>query len=390
MRKIHILEVPNSKHAQIVGGVDTMIDALVGQLKAKAKVSIFQIGSWECKKLEHQVIDNVDYYTMRLRLPLDKNHPIRGFLMWLLEFPFLVWHLRKLLKDASVDVIHLHMAHEFQAYFRVIHWLGGPPYILTVHRGEIVDFERLPRFTQKLALFIMKGASKIVAVAEWLARETEQKFPILKPIAYVHNGIAPEFPDKSDRTNPTHPVLPEKFFLMVGVFGYYKGHDQAIKAWPLVKGVHPDLHLVIAGIGALEKHYRDLIKEIDCEDNIHLIGQQPRQVILNLLASCKGFIFPSRSEGFAYSLLEAGLCKTPVVCTDIPPFRELIDDAVNGLIVPLDSPIELSKAILKIADHPEESHKLAESLYNKIISQFLSSHMAESYLKIFQSVISEK
>lgn len=60
---------------------------------------------------------------------------------------------------------------------------------------------------------------------------------------------------------------------------------------------------------------------------------------------CDIFVFPSYSEGLGKVLLEAMSCGSPVICSDIPAFKDIVIDKTNGLMVPIKSPDKIADAI---------------------------------------------
>ena len=98
------------------------------------------------------------------------------------------------------------------------------------------------------------------------------------------------------------------------------------------------------------------------EDEVHFLFEQAaagdetypidQATLADLYMLSDVVVLPSSSEGFGLPLAEAALVRAPVVCTDIPAFRELGSDGVH--YVPLDSgPAGFSKAVLEALDEPQ-------------------------------------
>jgi phosphatidylinositol alpha-mannosyltransferase len=68
---------------------------------------------------------------------------------------------------------------------------------------------------------------------------------------------------------------------------------------------------------------------------------------------CDLFVAPSTGqESFGIVLLEAMACSRPVVCSDIPGYRQVVDPAGARFVAPGDAP-GLARAIASLAAHPE-------------------------------------
>ena len=112
--------------------------------------------------------------------------------------------------------------------------------------------------------------------------------------------------------------------LSVGELNLNKNHEIVIKA--LAKLQNEKIHYVIAGAGELEEKLRKLSKELNIENQVHLLGF--RSDVLELNKVCDIFVFPSIREGLSVSLMEAMASGKPVVCSNIRGNRDLVN--VNG------------------------------------------------------------
>ncbi len=86
----------------------------------------------------------------------------------------------------------------------------------------------------------------------------------------------------------------------------------------------------------------------------------PRAEMLGWVKSADVFVLNSSYEGFAHALLEAMLVGTPVIATDAGGNRELVEDGVTGLLVPVGDDEALHVALKRIADDPAAARARAE------------------------------
>jgi len=70
-------------------------------------------------------------------------------------------------------------------------------------------------------------------------------------------------------------------------------------------------------------------------------------MIADLYQVADVLLLPSRQEGFGIPLLEAGLARLPVFCTDLPPLREIAGDRVAGYFAPDEAPAELARRLVE-------------------------------------------
>lgn len=120
-----------------------------------------------------------------------------------------------------------------------------------------------------------------------------------------------------------------------------KGLDVLLDAWPAVTERVPAALLLVAGRdGAASAALRARAAEVGAQ----LLGDRPD--VADLLVAADAFAFPSRWEGAGGTLLEAMALETPIVTSDLPPARELLDGAAS--FVPADDPAALADALAAV------------------------------------------
>jgi glycosyltransferase involved in cell wall biosynthesis len=84
---------------------------------------------------------------------------------------------------------------------------------------------------------------------------------------------------------------------------------------------------------------------------VHVPG--PRRDVPSILAASDLFVLPSfLREGIPRVLLEAAALGLPLVTTDTPGCRDVVEDGVNGFLVPVRDPAALARAILRLLTEP--------------------------------------
>ena len=389
---LNILMVTAWPPTRGTGGVNTMIRALSDKLAADHGVHVL-VNDWDAVNLETARSDGLMTHSLRLRSPYDARHPVRGILGWLRDLVPTLRHLRRLFRAQAIDVVHLHYAASYQFYFRVLRMLGGPPYVVTLHRGDTVNFPNYSVVDRSLVGWTLRGAARVIAVSNWLAQLGEKTFPGCNRIACVHNGL-----DLDDiarqgtaETKGDLPVeLPAAFLVNVANVTYYKGQDVAIRAWGRLRPRLPDLHLVI--VGERREHWEtceELIRTLDLEDRVHMLGPLSQMQVYIVMSRAMGMVFPSRNEGFGLVLIEAGAMSLPTICSDIPPLREIVDGEESALFVPSEDPGALAEAVVRLVDNAELRDRLARALHDRVVAKFTAENMAERYLEIYREALND-
>jgi len=109
----------------------------------------------------------------------------------------------------------------------------------------------------------------------------------------------------------------------------HKNHVRLVRGFRRFRGAHPDVpaKLILSGLSNRELDRELAAREPD--EGIEHVGFVSRAQLDALYAGCRGVIFPSLFEGFGIPVLEALRHGRPVVCADLPVFREIVGDAVE-------------------------------------------------------------
>ena len=375
------------------GGINTMIWALIQNLAVSCRVVVLEV-SWDALKPIRDEVGGIVRYRMRLQTPYASGRALRALMGWTIRFPANLLALTRVLKDESIDAVHLHYGSPYQYYFPLVRKLLGIPYVLTLHRGDIINFVKQRWPDRYLMKFAISKADRVLAVSSWLAEEAKRAVGSLPRLQIILNGVDVEeldaLYDPTFEDSAAFPV-PREFCLMVSNVTHYKAQDVLIRAWAEVMNRHPGLSLLVVGAPReLWDECMRLIAETGCGDSVRLLGAQPRSTAINLMYRAKAVIMPSRSEGLPYVLLEAGAIGAPVVCSDIGPFTEVVENGKTALVTPVEDAGAIGKAVDRIISDPERARAMGQALRTRIRSDFSAANMARQYLSTYESVIAER
>ena len=125
----------------------------------------------------------------------------------------------------------------------------------------------------------------------------------------------------------------------------YKGVDLLIGAIAQLRGTHSDLHLVAVGSGDDLPRLRALAGSLGVSGVIHFFENLSREEIAACYARADLFALPSTAEGFGLVFLEAMAFSKAVVGAAAGGSVDVIEDGVNGLLVPANDPERLAQAL---------------------------------------------
>ncbi len=94
---------------------------------------------------------------------------------------------------------------------------------------------------------------------------------------------------------------------------------------------------------------------------------------------------PSYREGLPLALLEASLCQKPILTTDVPGCNFLIQNNINGLLVPAKAPDQLAVALKSLIDQPALRKKLAENARKIALENFTTESINQQILGFYNA-----
>jgi len=102
------------------------------------------------------------------------------------------------------------------------------------------------------------------------------------------------------------------------------------------------------------------------------------------------FVLPSYSEGMPKVVLEAMACGTPVIISDIPEHRYIIEDDVTGYFFKTGDVNELSSIIIKILGDLEQRKRISRNANAVIKSQYSWEITAEKLDGVYKTIFKDK
>jgi glycosyltransferase involved in cell wall biosynthesis len=301
------------------------------------------------------------------------------------------WKLSRLLKQLGPDVIHAHDPH------------GVAMASLALSLGaSAVKGGRLPVLVASRRVdFHLKGNS----FSRWKYRQVDCFIAASEAIRrmLVADGVA------ADRTVTVHegidvehvlaapPVnVHEAFFLPHGapVVGNvaalvpHKGQRYLIDAAHQVVQQVPDARFVILGEGELREQLEKQVREHHLEKHVLLPGF--RTDVLGCIKGFDLFAMSSVTEGLGTSLLDAMACARPIVATTAGGIPEIVEDGVNGLLVPPRDHTSLANALVRALKDNELRRRMGEAGLARVNARFTVDRMVEQTADVYRRLSSQR
>lgn len=151
--------------------------------------------------------------------------------------------------------------------------------------------------------------------------------------------------------------------LCVGSLNQIKNQRVLVDALPFIHEEFPDAELWFAGTGPTETALRRRASEKRVASAVHFKGKVPHAEVPRLLHEASLLALPSLSEGEPRAVLEAQAAGVPVVVSDIPGTRGIVEDGITGRTVPDFNPSTWAVIIRDVlADGPQRATLAANAL----------------------------
>ena len=188
--------------------------------------------------------------------------------------------------------------------------------------------------------------------------------------------------------NPINPDLPEPYLgkrrnaiAYVGRFVPQKNIPMLLDAYEKLVKEYPQYILEMYGRGQDEEEIISLIKQKKLEDEVVLKGFQLD--VINMIKDCQMYVSSSDYEGISNSMLEALAMGIPTVVTDCPVggARQMIQNGVNGLLVPVGDSDALYGAMKSIIENESDAQRMSESAV-KIRELYPADRVADKWIML--------
>ena len=262
------------------------------------------------------------------------------------------------------------------------------PYIVSL-RGADVPSDEVKRFAshykvlRPLIRYLWRDADALVAVSNGLRSHTEAVAPDI-PVQVISNAI-----DLSQFTPPRHrePEGPVRL-LYVGRFTIPKNVATLIESVDaLAQREVGDFELELVGEGAQRPVLERMVAERGLARRVRFSDWVPRDQIAHHYRRADIFTTATTWEGMPNTVLEAMACGLPIVGTQAPGLHELVQESVNGYLVPMKDIAALAEALALLIDNGYERRRMGRQSRLLVERHFAWEQIAAQYVQVYCQVL---
>lgn len=336
---------------------------------------------------------------------------------------------KQLIAAFSPDIIHIQGTEYFYGCFDksvygnrpvVVSLQGVISGLYTHYNGGLLPDEL--KGTNWNARYIIKGQNVFSEQRMWRDKRAWQEQKVLRQ---QHNFIGRTLWDKAwvEYVNPqaryykvNENLRPQFFSVQREASGIkrrsiycgaaascaLKGAHWLIRAVASLKSEFPDIELRIAAADRLKPpkdmkalllvqsyhtYIRHLIKRLNIEQNVVALPELTAQEVAEELCRAELFVLPSLCENSPNSLCEAMVVGTPAIATFVGGIPSMLEDGVEGKLVPSGDPAALAGAIRRWFLHPEEAEACVKRAHQKALARHNSMTNAKATLAVYKEMI---
>lgn len=259
--------------------------------------------------------------------------------------------IRRLVEVFEPDVVHVHEPLT-PSTAMLATFAATAPVVATFH--AFADRSRLMELAAPILRTVHRRIAASIAVSEAAAEFRARALP-------GEVEIVPPAIDVERFANPGRRAegLPEgRLVLWASRLDPQKGFPVAVRAFARLAAEFDDVHLIVAGDGR-DREAIGLLSE-EARRRVVMLGAVANEDLPPYHAAADVFVAPAvGQESFGIVLVEAMAAGLPVLATDIPGYREVVRDDVDGLLVAPGDPEALALALRRILAEPELARRLA-------------------------------
>jgi glycosyltransferase involved in cell wall biosynthesis len=250
-----------------------------------------------------------------------------------------------------------------------------------------VDFHLHSLFSR----YVKYGASvnRIIAVSEAVKRVLIEDGVEPERITTVRSGfVAGEFTEAAGfRDLRKEAGIPDEAVVIatVAALAPHKAHWVLLKAAHLVVKKNPYVRFLLAGEGEMRPQIERDIRNLGLENSVTLLGFV--KDIGSVYRAADIFAISSREEGLCSSLLDAMYFNLPVVATNAGGIPELVQDGVNGFIVPVNDYLSFAERLYVLIENEELRKRMgvrSTPVLERNSMKFTVSRTLEIYREILE------
>lgn len=276
----------------------------------------------------------------------------------------------------------------------------------SVDRGRFAAGSPLYRVARGLESYVVRNADAVVTICELLRNELAPRAGRPDKVHVIANGVdadafQPQSPNEDLRQR--WGLAGKEVILYAGTFQPYEGLDLLVRAIGEIVRQRPQAHLVIVGGSAgfaggtvtmspEEQHLRAVASDSGALDHVTFTGRIPHGEVKDLYALADIMSYPrllTLTTALTTPLkpLEAMAMAKPVIASDVPPMKELVQDGSTGLLFRAGDHHDLAEKCVALLADPARRIQLGKAARTWVERERQWPVLVDGYRHVYESVL---
>ncbi|MEZ4793745.1 MAG: glycosyltransferase family 4 protein [Gelidibacter sp.] len=310
------------------------------------------------------------------------------------------YRLYKLFKKEHPFIVHTHtpkagtvgmLAARLAGVPNRLHTIAGLP-LLEVKGAKRKLLDIVEKFTYACATHILPNSYGLESIILQNSYTNKSKLHVIGKgssngidVAHYDATLVAET-DKTHLRNKLNISEIDVVFIFVGRLVKDKGINELVKAFDGLTKTNSNCKLVL--VGPKEDHLDPLLPLTEelILNNKHILAVGPIKDIRPYVAISHVLTFPSYREGFPNVVLQASCMSLPCIVSDINGCNEIIEEGINGMIVPAKNEKALQLAMQTLLEHPEKRLEMSKHSRSRIIEHYQQEYVWNELLNFYKQL----
>ena len=291
-------------------------------------------------------------------------------------------------RNESLDLLHVHYAipHSVSAYLaRAMLAPLRLPFVTTLH-GTDITLVGADRSYLPITQFSIEQSDAVTAISEYLRGVTLTEFRIQRTVEVIPNFVNCDVfePADGDCRRDEFASDDEKILVHLSNFRPVKRIPDVVEIFDRVRRRIP-AKLMMIGDGPDRTVAEWMVREKGLMRDVIFLGKQNQ--VQTLLNCADVLLLPSEIESFGLAALEAMACGVPVVASRVGGLPEVIDDGVEGYLVPSHDVETMAERALSILTDADRREQMGRAARKRASTQFCSDKIIPLYEALYRRVL---
>ncbi|WP_414585923.1 glycosyltransferase family 4 protein [Scytonema sp. PCC 10023] len=317
-------------------------------------------------------------YLQAIKLAWSTSQPgLRGALFQVFYF-LEAGILAKEIKKRQIVHLHNHIVEASGTVAMLAAEMGGFTYSFTLHGPYIFFRPHQWRLDEKIKRSLFVCCISHYARSQGMIFAPTDKW---NRMHIIHCGIDPALFDVVSHNESG------KRLLFVGRLAAAKGLPILLESLVALRRSHPNISLTVVGDGPDRSKLEQMTAQLGLSQNVNFVGYKSQAEVRNYLQQTDIFVMSSFAEGIPVVLMEAMAAGVPVVATQIAGVSELVEDGVNGYLVPPGDAVSIAENIEKLLNNHKLRAAFGTAGRAKVEKEFNIHHEVARLHKLMKSAL---